>query len=364
MQFEYRSWVKALVLSVLFLLIPLQTYAEWNWNACSKSSEVDEYIHKKNNKRPVVFKKNQSYEINVDGVTVGVQSNPKHGIAIFIKNESDSTFCVHPEEIIIETPTQRIRPRVLVRFGIFGLIVSSAAHHSIKVSAGSTDAFLLSYDNCQVTRKICQSGRCGYEMMGGAASVCPVKINEKIVSVTVKGINLPKEGKTTKKISLKDNVHAEFMASYGGAASNNDEILKQDYRKIYSNNETPRVVFREKTDENTLYASMKRKIEVAKERYSQAWNDVQEEYRSTAQQSISSLPKQVDAKCKSLAKQYMTPGHDTERRTIYLKCNMEHLNVLNDAIERYAQDVRNGNAGDFLEYANPQELLDKVWIYP
>ena len=59
----------------------------------------------------------------------------------------------------------------------------------------------------------------------------------------------------------------------------------------------------------------------------------------------------------------MTPGQDTERRAIYLKCNMDHLNVLNSAIERYAQDVRNGNAGDFLNYANPQGLLNANWTY-
>ncbi len=115
---------------------------------------------------------------------------------------------------------------------------------------------------------------------------------------------------------------------------------------------------------NQLYASMKQKMALAQRRYTQAWNKVPVEYRSTAQQSISTLPKQVDAKCKTLARQYMTPGQDTERRAIYLKCNMDHLNVLNSAIERYAQDVRNGSAGDFLNYANPQGLLNANWTYP
>lgn len=114
---------------------------------------------------------------------------------------------------------------------------------------------------------------------------------------------------------------------------------------------------------NQLYATMKQKMALAQRRYAQAWNKVPAEYRSTAQQSISTLPKQVDAKCKTLARQFMTPGQDTERRAIYLKCNMDHLNVLNSAIERYAQDARNGNAGDFLGYANPQGLLNANWTY-
>lgn len=114
---------------------------------------------------------------------------------------------------------------------------------------------------------------------------------------------------------------------------------------------------------NQLYATMKQKMALAQRRYTQAWNKVPAEYRSTAQQSISTLPKQVDAKCKTLARQFMTPGQDTERRAIYLKCNMDHLNVLNSAIERYAQDARNGNAGDFLGYANPQGLLNANWTY-
>ena len=114
---------------------------------------------------------------------------------------------------------------------------------------------------------------------------------------------------------------------------------------------------------NQLYATMKQKMALAQRRYAQAWNKVPAEYRSTAQQSISTLPKQVDAKCKNLARQFMTPGQDTERRAIYLKCNMDHLNVLNSAIERYAQDARNGNAGDFLGYANPQGLLNANWTY-
>ncbi|MBR7070252.1 MAG: zinc ribbon domain-containing protein [Oxalobacter sp.] len=112
-----------------------------------------------------------------------------------------------------------------------------------------------------------------------------------------------------------------------------------------------------------LYATMKQKMALAQRRYTQAWNKVPAEYRSAAQQSINTLPKQVDAKCKTLARQFMTPGQDTERRAIYLKCNMDHLNVLNSAIERYAQDVRNGNAGDFLNYANPQGLLNANWTY-
>ena len=114
---------------------------------------------------------------------------------------------------------------------------------------------------------------------------------------------------------------------------------------------------------NQLYATMKQKMALAQKRYAQAWNKVPAEYRGTAQQSISTLPKQVDAKCKTLARQFMTPGQDTERRAIYLKCNMDHLNVLNSAIERYAQDARNGNAGDFLNYANPQGLLNANWTY-
>ena len=119
-------------------------------------------------------------------------------------------------------------------------------------------------------------------------------------------------------------------------------------------------------DVNKLYTTMKQKMALAQRRYAQAWNKVPVEYRSSAQQSISTLPKQVDAKCKTLARQFMTPGQDVERRAIYLKCNMDHLNVLNSAIERYAQDARNarnGNAGDFLGYANPQGLLNANWNY-
>lgn len=116
-------------------------------------------------------------------------------------------------------------------------------------------------------------------------------------------------------------------------------------------------------DVNALYATMKQKMALAQKRYTQAWNKVPTQYRSAAQQSISTLPKQVDAKCKTLARQFMTPGQDTERRAIYLKCNMDHLNVLNSAIERYARDARNGNAGDFLTYANPQGLLNANWTY-
>lgn len=116
-------------------------------------------------------------------------------------------------------------------------------------------------------------------------------------------------------------------------------------------------------DVNTLYTAMKQKMALAQKRYMQAWNKVPTQYRTAAQQSISILPKQVDAKCKTLARQFMTPGQDTERRAIYLKCNMDHLNVLNSAIERYAQDARNGNAGDFLNYANPQGLLNANWTY-
>ncbi len=116
-------------------------------------------------------------------------------------------------------------------------------------------------------------------------------------------------------------------------------------------------------DVNTLYATMKQKMAQAQRRYTQAWNKVPSEYRSAAQQSINTLPKQVDAKCKSLARQYMTPGQDTERRAIYLKCNMDHLNVLNAAIERYAQDVQHGSVGDFLNYARPEGLLKANWTY-
>jgi len=118
-----------------------------------------------------------------------------------------------------------------------------------------------------------------------------------------------------------------------------------------------------KMNVNKFYATMKQKMALAQKRYAQAWNKVPAELRSSAQQSIGSLPKQVDAKCKTLARQYMTPGQDTERRAIYLKCNMDHLNVLNKSIERYAQDARSGSAGDFLEYANPQGLLKANWTY-
>ena len=114
---------------------------------------------------------------------------------------------------------------------------------------------------------------------------------------------------------------------------------------------------------NQLYTLMKQKMAQAQKRYTQAWSMVPDQYRGAAQQSISTLPKQVDAKCKTLARQFMTPGQDIERRAIYLKCNMDHLNVLNNAIERYAQDARNGNAGDFLSYANPQGLLNANWKY-
>lgn len=108
-------------------------------------------------------------------------------------------------------------------------------------------------------------------------------------------------------------------------------------------------------DANALYTSMKQQANTANKRYAAAWRMIPSDIRSELQQSISALPKQVDAKCKRLAKQYMTSNDDMERRAIYLKCSMDHENVLSEGIERYARDYRNGSAGDFLDYTHARE---------
>ncbi len=116
-------------------------------------------------------------------------------------------------------------------------------------------------------------------------------------------------------------------------------------------------------DANALYTSMKQQANTANKRYAAAWRMIPSDIRSELQQSISALPKQVDAKCKRLAKQYMTSNDDMERRAIYLKCSMDHENVLSEGIERYARDYRNGSAGDFLDYTHARELVSRNWVY-
>ncbi len=116
-------------------------------------------------------------------------------------------------------------------------------------------------------------------------------------------------------------------------------------------------------DANALYMAMKQKAALSNKRYARAWRQIPSEIRSSLQQSIRDLPKQVDAKCQSLSRQYMSTQQDLERRAIYLKCSMEHQDRLSAAIESYAKDYANGEAGDFQTYVSPDELLNMRWIY-
>lgn len=114
---------------------------------------------------------------------------------------------------------------------------------------------------------------------------------------------------------------------------------------------------------SSFYAAMKQQAAVANKRYAAAWRMIPADIRGELQQSISALPKRIDSKCKNLAKQYMSSDDDMERRGIYLKCSMDHENVVSAGIERFARDYRNGSAGNFLSYTNPQELLDRNWVF-
>lgn len=116
-------------------------------------------------------------------------------------------------------------------------------------------------------------------------------------------------------------------------------------------------------DLNAFYARMKQQASVANQRYASAWKMIPSDIRGELQQSISALPRKIDMKCKDLARQYMTTNEDLERRAIYLKCSMDHENVVTKAIERYARDYRMGSAGNFPSYIKPQELLDRQWVY-
>ena len=108
-------------------------------------------------------------------------------------------------------------------------------------------------------------------------------------------------------------------------------------------------------DSGRAYWQTKQEATIANKRYAQAWRMIPANLRNSLQRQISDLPKKVDQKCKSYSYGF-SEGY--ARKWAYLKCSVDHENILSDGIERYASELNAGQNPNFFDYVDPVGLIE------